>query len=177
MYNAYSAVVFVQMLIMATLALWQPTYERKLIAALFIVPVLLHDTLFTAIYHADNPLALWLNGMPFLYLVAGAGISLWTVTKLAKLYNPSYLASRLQYVCALSILFELAGWLMYRFAVSDDLTRYNILYIVLYGYAIIALRQGEPKDAGNHYRNNTADDRFFVNHNHVRTSRFTHHNY
>ena len=110
----------------------QDTTDRMIVAFIFVMPIILFDLYKNIAGISGN-----------MYYIVGAFLDLIVINILARVDSPSHLTDQLLIVSAISIILNMIGWAIYVTYAPD--TVYRLMYIALYGYALIVLLKGEPK--------------------------------
>ena len=109
---------------------------RTIVATIFAMGIIIHDRLFYAV-----------SEDPWIYYLSAALFDLLVILIIARMNTTLRLATDIQVISIASIFFNLIGWIQYM--QGHDVTTYMLMYVVLYGWAIVALLRREPRNAGN----------------------------
>ena len=135
MFETLQLVVSIMMITIVLCLFVQKSTPRLYAAAIFAIIINGHDQLFHAL--SDNQ---------YWYYISAGGTDLLVVMLISNLKCVPRLAIDLQMVALISIVYNFIGWVLYM--KGYDAFIYIALYVVLYGWAIIMLLRGEPRNVG-----------------------------
>ena len=130
-----SVVVLVLMYAVGLSVFVQKSTPRLIVATVFACGLLGHDWIFHR-----------LSDDPYFYYLSAAACDLAIILIISRLNRPPRLANDVQLIAFISMVYNFIGWTLHMQGYSG--VAYAMMYVFLYGWAVIVLLRRDPKNAG-----------------------------